>query len=308
MISVVIATHNRSALLRANMTHLLSTAYPQQQFEVIVVDDCSSDETQSVLAGLRAAHTNFSFLKTPENVGPARARNMGIKQAVGDIVAITDDDIWVGDDWLQRIHQFFGSHPAAVGVHGSIEIAPQDKDKITPFTKQAEAHTYGDFYTGNIAYRRDVLVRVGGFDEQFPPSNEDMELGLAMLAVGPIGFEPAIAVFHPVFPSTFWEQVRFRRHYWTELVLERRYPVNYRQLRGGGALRTMLGYWLLKVFVVDFARYSRTYWKQPGMLVLAVVRLIVERLYCLVLVPSFLLKAARFPARKRSLRRRVSTD
>lgn len=298
IISVVIATHNRAALLETNIRHLMATGYPASAFEVIVIDDCSTDATPAVLAELAAAYPNLSWTRTKENVGPARARNEGIRRVAGEIVAITDDDIWVDDRWLFEIERFFKEHPAALGVHGIIAIRDADRDQITPFTKQAESSRYGDFYTGNIAYRREALLKAGGFDEHFPPSNEDMELGLAVASLGTIGFEPTMLVYHPVFPSTFWAQVRFRQHYWTELVLDRRYPAFYRSLRGGSALRTMLGYWLLKVFVVDGMRYCRDYWRQPVTLFFALLRLIVERVYCLALFPWFLVKAQSVPPKR----------
>ncbi len=89
-VSVVIATHNRANLIGEAVQSVLTQTL--QGFEVLIVDDFSSDDTPAVLAGLKRTDDRIRIFRTKDNVGPGAARNLGITEAQGEYIAVLDDD------------------------------------------------------------------------------------------------------------------------------------------------------------------------------------------------------------------------
>jgi GT2 family glycosyltransferase len=194
-ISVVIATYNRSVSLMETMHALVQQDFHPARFEVIVVNDGSTDQTIEKLKQFKAlAPFQFSFF-TQANKGPAAARNKGIMEAVGNIIAFTDDDCIPDHNWLTSIYQSFEMN-MQVGLQGGTYT---DVDKITPLTHQID-NVKGNpsVPTCNAAYLRSVLLKVNGFDEEFPfPHNEDADLAWRIAKQGAIGFNRDMKVYHP---------------------------------------------------------------------------------------------------------------
>lgn len=101
-LSVVIPTHNRGGTVGQVLRRLLEQDFPAGDYEVVVVDSRSSDDTAAVLARLRAC--NLRVLRT-ETPGAAAARNLGLDAARGDLVVLMDDDVLVRHDFLRRFAQ-----------------------------------------------------------------------------------------------------------------------------------------------------------------------------------------------------------
>jgi len=231
-ISVVIATHNRVTLLGKCLDALLTqkSAAPVT-VEIIVVDDGSRDDTGVLFTGKYANHPVIRYI-FQERKGPAKARNTGIRRATGEIVAFIDDDCVPENDWLFSIAGFFSrsENDRVLGVEGQTYTDPGG---VTPFTKQmihpVEAYV---FPTCNIAYRRNALLKVGGFDENYPyPVNEDVDLGWQVLKSGEIGFCPRMRVFHPPLPLTGRDIIQGARYGRSEFYLYFKNPDQYRDLR-----------------------------------------------------------------------------
>lgn len=185
--SVVVATHNRLRLLGRCLESLLAQDYPHP-YEVVVVDDGSSDGTEDMI---RRDFPQVRYLYQ-EQRGPAAARNLGLTMSQNEIIAFTDDDCLVATDWLKRLASGYKRHPEVAGVGGYME-APEELLRSNPFAQYeryisrqvhgvGEEEYLGGFEcpagaTNNISYRRQVLEEVGGFDESFPyPAGEDADL------------------------------------------------------------------------------------------------------------------------------------
>ncbi len=205
--SVVIPTYNRKALLRRCLEAALGQDYPD--YEVIVVDDGSTDGTGEMV---RREFPQVRYIRQEPNRGPAAARNRGIEAATGEIVAFTDDDCVVPRDWLTRLLEGFRRYPDVAGV-GGFQDPPETLISDNPIARaehtrrlqrwgeQAFREVTGGaevpgLGTNNVAYRRDVLLQVGGFDEGFPvAAGEDADLKLRIAQAGykllyiPIGVE-----------------------------------------------------------------------------------------------------------------------
>lgn len=192
--SVVVPTYNRAATLRQTLTALMAQDYPD--YEIIVVDDGSTDDTRAMIAR-EFPHVRYVC---QTNRGPAAARNRGIAHARGEIIAFTDDDCVPPRDWLARLADGYARYPHVAGVGGYLE-APDEMLRRAPLAQyerfisrhlfRAEVREYvGGFEcpaggTNNIAYRRAILERVSGFDEAFPyAAGEDADLKWRICQLG----------------------------------------------------------------------------------------------------------------------------
>ena len=195
-ISVVIPTHNRKALLRRCLAAVTQQDYPH--YEVIVVDDGSTDGTEAMV---RNEFPQVRYLRQEPNRGPAAARNRGIEAATGEVVAFTDDDCIVPTDWLSALAQGFRRWPEVAGV-GGYQEAPEEilqTNAVARAERAMRLRRWGEragmeqlggnevpgLATNNVAFRRDVLLEVEGFDEGFPvAAGEDADLKLRIAQRG----------------------------------------------------------------------------------------------------------------------------
>ena len=192
--SLVIPTYNRIGTLRQTLAAATTQAFPN--YEVIVVDDGSSDETSE-----RIQHEFPTVqLLHQSHDGPAAARNQGIEAATGDIIAFTDDDCLPPADWLARLADGYARYPRVVGVGGGL-IAPPDILRSNIYA-QYERYIAQEVYhvrdaevvagfdcpaggTANMSYRKSVLLEVGCFNTRFPvPAGEDADLKLRICQNG----------------------------------------------------------------------------------------------------------------------------
>jgi GT2 family glycosyltransferase len=129
----------------------------------------------------------------PAGVGPATARNIGVRQATGDVVVFVDSDVVVHADAFERIRAAFVADPTLTAVFGSYDDDPRATGIVSEFRNLLHHHVHQSapglattFWAGIGAVRRDAFVAIGGFDERrFPlPSIEDIELGMRLVEDG----------------------------------------------------------------------------------------------------------------------------
>lgn len=211
--TVVVATRDRPSDLAACLAAL--DAQEGAAFDVVVVDDGSA--TPAVAPPGRVP---MRVLRTP-GLGPGRARNEGLAAARGDVVLFTDDDVVVDPGWVAQALAFLETRPDHAGVEGVVRSPPWDP----LYESSVAASQPGHHWTCNIAYRRSVLLDVGGFAEGFPVAHgEDRDLGARVAAIGPIGFDPAMGVTHSPRALTIRQMVRRGRFVASDIELERRHP------------------------------------------------------------------------------------
>ena len=206
--SVVVATHNRKAQLSNCLRSIESQTYPIH--EIIVIDDASTDETGELI---KQQFPLVKYYRFDQNKGPAAARNKGIFAAAGNIIAFTDDDCIVPKDWISQLAAGFSDYPDVVGV-GGYQEAPQDvisinlvakadhlmrirrwKDKA--YQNQTGGYEIPGLMTNNVAYHRNILIEVDGFDETFPvAAGEDADLKLRITQKGYLLLYLPLAVAH----------------------------------------------------------------------------------------------------------------
>jgi glycosyltransferase involved in cell wall biosynthesis len=210
-LSVVVPTYQRAELLDRCLRALAASDLPG--FEVVVVDDGSTDGTGEVLRR-HADRLPLTALVQPRNAGPAAARNRGVAAARADLVLFVDDDVVVTPSLLSA---HVALHAAAADpllcVLGRVDWHPDLR--VTPFMRWLDGSglqfaydtwlregpvdpPYAAFYTANLSLRRDLLLAAGGFDERFPsPAYEDMELAFRLAQRGlRMDYRPAALAWH----------------------------------------------------------------------------------------------------------------
>ena len=190
--SVVIPTFNRPDHLSRLLEALVRQTFPD--FEVIIVDQSSSAVTLPI--GLEQK-LRVKLVYSKER-GPALARNKGWREAQGVVLAFTDDDCLPHPDWLERAAQCFDREFLA-GLEGRIRTTKFGDPRYRTTTNDG-FHGIG-FMTANLFLRRDLVERVGGFDERFTQAfREDTDLAWRVLDFGDIPYSADVVVYHPPHP------------------------------------------------------------------------------------------------------------
>ena len=174
-ISIVIPCRNERERLDACLAALEGQDVPRGSFEIIVIDGGSTDGSGAL------ALTRDVTLLTDQGRGPAAARNLGIARARGEIVAFTDADCVPRFDWLSQIAAALRADPEAAGAAGSLRL-PRAHFLGRFEDNDARVH-YAGYITSNVAYRREALAAVGGFDESLHCA-EDYDLAWRLLDAG----------------------------------------------------------------------------------------------------------------------------
>ncbi len=235
-ISVVIATHNRSDLLIKVLNSLKEQDFDSTKFEVIVACDGCSDNTLDVLQELKSNILNLQYLDLPKG-NPAKARNAGISHSKGRIIAFTDDDCIVSNNWLTTIYQTFNTSKA-IGIQGKTTT---NKKETSPLTHQIENLNGHDAVpTCNAAFLKEALIKVGMFDEDFPYAhNEDADLAWRIRKEGELTFIPEMVIDHPPRKVTFRSTITRMKILESEFMLFHKNPVLYKFWRNETPWKTI---------------------------------------------------------------------
>jgi glycosyltransferase involved in cell wall biosynthesis len=185
-ISVIVPVRNGRAHLPRCLEALSRSDYAN--FEVIVVDDCSTDTTSKI-----AEHYGARCLRTPRNMGPGGARNLGAHSAEGEILAFVDADVVLPPGALRLIAEDFERDADLAAVFGSYDDRPawqtfvsQYKNLMHHYVHQISSESAATFWAGCGAIRKAVFEEFSGFDgaKYTAPSIEDIALGLELARCG----------------------------------------------------------------------------------------------------------------------------
>jgi glycosyltransferase involved in cell wall biosynthesis len=236
-VSIVIPTRDRAGDLRRCLAAVAAQRFPRDRFEVIVCDDGSAEPIVPVVRDFEVDGLPVRYARQAPK-GPAAARNLGIARSRGRIVAMTDSDTIPDPDWLAKLVESLQRDAGAVAVEGLVRA--DNEGQFDPLGEGPANPSGGVFLTCNCAYRRDVLLEIGGFDESFPyPAYEDTELAARAQQLGRILWQPEAVVLHPQRPLTA-RAVLKKLHHWEYILLMgfrygylawRRYPVRHPRAR-----------------------------------------------------------------------------
>jgi len=222
-ITVIVCTFNRCQILSNALDSIAASKIPASvEWEVLVVDNNSRDQTRDVVEGFcRRYPGRFRYLFEPQG-GKSFALNAGIRESRGEILAFTDDDITVEPDWLLNLTASLDGGPWA-GTGG--RTLPAQSPPFPSWLRLGGEYDMGGIlcahfdlgnepreldkapYGANMAFRRRIFERYGGFREDLgasptrkvPRPNEDTELGRRLMNAGErLRYEPFAIVHHPV--------------------------------------------------------------------------------------------------------------
>jgi GT2 family glycosyltransferase len=196
-VSVIVCAYNGERTMDHCLASLETLNYPN--YEVVVVNDGSTDRTREI-----AERYNYIRLIHQENQGLSAARNVGLRAATGDIIAYTDCDCMADPDWLTHlVARFLSSDFGAVGgpnlpppdrslVANCVAVSPGGPTHVLLDDEVAE-HIPGC----NMAFRREALEAINGFDPVFRAAGDDVDLCWRLQNKGyKIGFSAAAVVWH----------------------------------------------------------------------------------------------------------------
>jgi glycosyltransferase involved in cell wall biosynthesis len=252
------------------MAVCLEAARRAGPFEIIVVDDGSSDQTPAI-----AQAYGVRLLKTGGRLGPAGARNLGAREAQGTILFFVDSDVQMYDGTVERVWDAFQNDGSLDAMIGSYDDSPADPDFLSQYKNlmhcyvhqrgRAEAST---FWSGCGAIRRDVFLAHSGFSDNYRrPAIEDIELGYRLVQAGrKVRLDRELRVKH-LKRWTFWGLVKtdiFDRGIpWSELILRDRNMPDDLNLQLSQRVSVALVYVLIAVALAAAIRW-RGYILIPG--------------------------------------------
>lgn len=226
MFSVIIPAYNAENTISVCLRSLLQQTVDNSEYEIIVVDDGSTDNTAEVVRSFKGVR-----LIQQKNQGPASARNQGVKNAKGDIVIFTDSDCVPEKDWIREMTQAFSDDSDIVGVKGIykskqkelaarfVQLEYEDKYDVLLRDK------YIDFIdTYSAAFKRDLFLQFDGYDVSFPVAcAEDVELTFRIFSKGyKMVFNPKAIVYH-THPRSFSDyfKKKYKFAYWRMLAVKK---------------------------------------------------------------------------------------
>lgn len=210
-VSVIVPARDAEDTISRTLEALAAQRF-DREYEVIVVDDGSSDRTAEVV---RAHQPSVTLLESSLTRGPGAARNAAVEAARGDVLAFTDADCFPTPDWLARGVEALSQSDL---VQGTVERDP-DAPRA-PFDRTVTVSDESGFYeTANLFVRRELFDRVGGFEDWIledgaPPRRtigEDVLFGWEARRLGArTTFAETALVHHAVFPKGPMDALRYR--------------------------------------------------------------------------------------------------
>lgn len=215
-VSVVVPTCNRADLLQRVLRSLVSQKIPQNiNYEIVVVDDGSSDHTASALAvfSREVLACPVKVVRTT-GLGVAGARNAGIENATGEWIAFFDDDQLASESWLANLCKV-AVDKGALCVSGDLRLALPANN--TPSLGRKARMILGEYHystdvvpyrpgdvphSGNILFARELYFRVGGFDLRFNEGGEDVDFFSRVQLAGVTIWHAPAATGHHIIPES----------------------------------------------------------------------------------------------------------
>lgn len=219
-LSIIICSYNRASYIGEALNSLYQQTAGLEMFEVIVVDNNSTDDTEDVYTRWREEHLDGNFSYTTESKqGASFARNNGAKLAKGNWLCFMDDDAVATPDYVKNILNHIRTHPTVVGFGGRIipKYIPSEPKWMSYYVSSlvgnfdyapiARPFEYGKYpLESNMIVNKAVFEQIGGFNTALPGvvgtlriGGEGKELFFKILALGhTIYYDPSILVHHVV--------------------------------------------------------------------------------------------------------------
>ncbi|MGJ8724983.1 MAG: glycosyltransferase [Roseibacillus sp.] len=208
LFTIAICTRDGGHRLKKNLPHFEQIEDPK--FELIIIDDGSTDETDTIIKKFIAgSHLNCHLLTQPPS-GLSAARNHAAREGKGEFIVYIDDDARPYPQWLHYLRQAFAENPKAAAAGGpNLPPTPVSRQNaiVTACAGNASHILFNDTTAEhlpgcNFALRRELLLEIGGFDKRFHAAGDDVDVCWRLLDAGhELAFHPAAYVFHDRRPT-----------------------------------------------------------------------------------------------------------
>lgn len=245
-ISVIIPVYNGEKTLENCLNSVVNQTY--KNYEIVVVDNNSKDDTKNIIKSLQKINKKIKCV-FGDKIGRGHARNLGIDNSSGEIIAMTDSDCIVTNNWLEKISKFIikGTEDAVMGSYenGSCNYWTENikKSEQNHYKNNSNGKYINLIDTKNFAIRTDLIKKIM-FDGYFDRA-EDIELYLRLKNITKIRFIPDIKVEHLYNGSVLkYFSLQANRAYWTFKVYLKYKKSN---LKNEVAFRSFSFIWFLSV-------------------------------------------------------------
>jgi|GEM_PF-1228531 len=262
-VSVVVPTYNRLNYLKNCLESLRQQDFGN--FEIIIVDDGSDSEVREYLEKIKSEKMKVIF--NEKNLGASNSRNAGAKLSRNEIIAFIDDDCRAQKNWLRELLKKFENEKTGF-VFGKTFYVSQNYQGHFP--ERLVGNANGQWPgAGNIAYRKEVFEKCGGFDQKFAYyTNEDTEMALRAMAAGFSYKRSAGAIVNhqKMFwkAATLWKSAR-NVSVWPSL--KKKYPKIYKEFGAQilfGFIISPIDYMYILLFPIFFPIFLIRYWYYGG--------------------------------------------
>lgn len=180
--SVIIPSYNRKEILQECLKALFNQSYPENKYEIILVDDGSTDGTEKMISELNTP-SNLTYIRNEKRIGQPKSRNKAIDIARGKYTIFVDSDIIVVPEFISEHLRYHRLHGDSI-VNGQL-IYISDLKEVGEKRKGFWDISFSSFNTANVSVRREHLDQVGSFDMDLLPYGwQDVELGYRLRKMG----------------------------------------------------------------------------------------------------------------------------
>jgi|SRR5579862_1715452 len=181
--TIQLCTYNRAKLLEQVLDACFEQTIPARSYEVVLVNDGSSDATPEVLERATARATCRFTVVNQANAGLAKGRNAGIARATGERIIFIDDDVLPLPNFVEEHLRTHASHPQSIVRGGAINV--ESFNDLPPPVWSIKDYSGNYFWTTNVSVPLATIRDVGGFNESFSEYGwEDIDVGLRLRARG----------------------------------------------------------------------------------------------------------------------------
>jgi len=194
--TIQLCTYNRAALLERVLDACFEQTLPDDSYEVVLVNDGSTDDTAAVIEQARSRATCAFTVIDQANAGLARGRNVGIARATGERIIFIDDDVLPLPNFVEEHLRSHDRAPAAIVRGGAINV--ESFDDLPPPVWSWKDYSGNFFWTTNVSVPTATIRSVGGFNESFAEYGwEDIDVGLRLRFAGVRAlFNPRALAYH----------------------------------------------------------------------------------------------------------------
>jgi glycosyltransferase involved in cell wall biosynthesis len=212
--SVIICTYNRSDYLKRLLDSLLIQSMPKDQYEIIVINDGSTDQTGEICKKFSEEFPNFNYIVNDVNLGKSNSANNGILASQSDRLLFTDDDCIAGPSWIKSMSDLLTIHPIVAGriltETTSYLTLSRNISEFHPFMKEHSSSNLEFIAGANMGFQKKVFLDIGKFFNTTFAFDMNYILHARKLRY-PLFYSPVPFVTHKPIQLSFLQMMKYEK-------------------------------------------------------------------------------------------------